>query len=854
METRSTSEQGLPGGRVWSWLYSLVLLELLFQASGVSGLEVSPERYPVKVSGYTLTLPYSTTHPIDVRNENIELAVIVHHGANPDAPWHFRAMQDAVALVPGLGERTIVIAPQFLTQDYLEASGVGNDVLYWTWSHEAFGALSAGPAAVFPRPAQVGSYEVLNSMLENLCDPSVFPSMKTIVIAGHSLGGQFANHYAAVNTFEQTVAEPRGIHMRYVVMNNAWHLYFSDERAVDLNPDIFAPLAPGECPLYNSYLWGLGLEDLYPHLGVSAAEILEQYPSRDVRYLYGLKDIEPWKTDKCVILVQGRNTLEGGIIYFSHLRHVFGEDIQSTQSIDLVPGVAHWTSWMFNSRQGLRALFKYDPSSQPILYVDDSAGKGGWGRSWEEAFRSLSDALRFAVAGQEVRVAAGTYTPSIPLDAEDARTACFSIPGGLTLVGGYAGLGSADPNERDTGQYVSVLNGDLLGDDSDLPASKQDNAYHVVRIEEGTELALLEGFTIERGNADNPDVYPHYRGGGLLISVGAGSPTIRDCHFRDNRGLEGGAVYARQCSPLFAGCRFTGNTALTWDGGAVYNRESSPTYRQCEFIDNHASDDGGASRNREGSTTLFESCLFTSNTAANNAGSIFSNDASRCDLHGCILLGNTATNSGGALCYDNSSTGSIENCLFSGNRALNYHGGAIRNSLDSSPTIGNCTFHCNSSGLWGGAIQNRDISRPIIINCVFWQNQDIGGIDESAQVDPIGSATIDHCCLQGWTGVSGGSGNFWADPLFVDALGIDDIAGTKDDDLHLRLRSPCVDAGRRINSIQIDFEGDPRGYDGTSEERGDGSDWDIGCDESQAREIPTGFLLCQRTIVEPRKR
>ena len=51
--------------------------------------------------------------------------------------------------------------------------------------------------------------------------------------------------------------------------------------------------------------------------------------------------------------------------------------------------------------------------------------------------------------------------------------------------------------------------------------------------------------------------------------------------------------------------------------------------------------------------------------------------------------------------------------------------------------------------------------------------------------------------------------------------------------------SPCIDAGKRIDGLTTDYQGQLRGFDGTPEPRGDGSDYDIGPDEYTALKVLT---------------
>ena len=63
-------------------------------------------------------------------------------------------------------------------------------------------------------------------------------------------------------------------------------------------------------------------------------------------------------------------------------------------------------------------------------------------------------------------------------------------------------------------------------------------------------------------------------------------------------------------------------------------------------------------------------------------------------------------------------------------------------------------------------------------------------------------------------GTIDGGGNFDADPLFVDADGVDDTIGTDDDDLRLLAGSPCIDSANYFDFDTIfDLGGNDRYVD-----------------------------------------
>ena len=429
------------------------------------------------------------------------------------------------------------------------------------------------------------------------------------------------------------------------------------------------------------------------------------------------------------------------------------------------------------------SVFAACPAWAEVIYVNASATGANNGTDWTDAYTDLQSALAAARSSDEIWVAAGTYKPTTGTD----RTISFAMKGGVALYGGL--MGTEDPAtfdlaDRNFEASETVLNGDLLDDDNENVAhyepNRQDNSYHVVM---GTNHATLDGFTVTAGNANGSR--PHYFGGGMF-NYYSSSPTVTNCTFISNSAIGGGGMANYSGSPIVTNCTFSGNSAAFGQGGGMANYLSNPMVTGCTFSGNSALHGAGMVNSRSSPTVT--NCTFTWNVA--NYGSGISSDYS---------------------------SPTVTNCTFSANTANG--GGGMRNS-SSNPTVTNCTFSGNSATDNGGGIYNDglDPSNPTLVNCILWDNTASGGgpqIHNSFSSTP----TVTYSDVQGgWPG----TGNINADPLFVDAAG---------GDYHLQSGSPCIDAGAFIASFTDDFEGDPRGYDGTAEPRGDGSDHDIGADE-----------------------
>ncbi len=156
--------------------------------------------------------------------------------------------------------------------------GSTSNCLVWKASQWSAGGNNQYPYA----STSTSSYAVLDQIIQYFDNAALFPNMKQIVIAGHSLGAQTVQRYAAIGQ-PGTTRSP----VTYWVANPNSYAWLSTSR----------PLSTAGCSIYDNYREGYTNFSLYPMTyGVSLvnsgrANILANFNGKSIAYGRGTQDL-----------------------------------------------------------------------------------------------------------------------------------------------------------------------------------------------------------------------------------------------------------------------------------------------------------------------------------------------------------------------------------------------------------------------------------------------------------------------------------------------------------------------------------------------------------------------------------
>ncbi len=329
----------------------------------------------IKPAGQQSRVLIYRNYPLELKNENITRALVFVHGINRDADNHFRTALAAAFLAGALND-TVVVSPRFASNSSAPGNQIGDcrdalapDEANWICETQRADNWRSGGGEV--GNDKLTSFDFMDEIVRRLARKEVFPNLKSIVVAGHSAGGQFVIRYEMSNLVHDSV----GIAISYVVSNPSAYTYVDDVRPTSTAlPTTIAAAAPGfmppapvvpppafvpyadakNCAGYDQ--WPYGLKNRIGYASrLTDDQIRKQLAARPVTYLLGEADILPLGIfdASCPAMAQGPTRLARGLAFSRYAKEHHG----ATHTVVVVPFCSHSARCMFTSDVALPLIF-----------------------------------------------------------------------------------------------------------------------------------------------------------------------------------------------------------------------------------------------------------------------------------------------------------------------------------------------------------------------------------------------------------------------------------------------------------------------------------------------------------------
>ena len=315
--------------------------------------KICPDRFTMSRDGSGRDVALCASVDLAAGDPAATRLVIIIHGDARNARTYFDDVVRSADASDATG--VVILAPQFTTRGDLRRADVSDDVLVWS----AEGWKSGEPSRGDDEDRRFSSFEVIDRLIEAIVEGGSFPSLRAIVIAGHSAGGQFVNRYAAGMTLDGRL-RALDITVSFVVANPSSYLYF-DARRVDDSGVVDEPSRSDreDCPGYDRYKYGL--EGRASYLAAfGRREIRDRYASRVVTYVAGALDTDPDDPSfdrSCEGRLQGPTRLARARAYHTYLGATFDAEVMEHHRLIVVPDIGHDGGAILN-----------DPLVRPLLF------------------------------------------------------------------------------------------------------------------------------------------------------------------------------------------------------------------------------------------------------------------------------------------------------------------------------------------------------------------------------------------------------------------------------------------------------------------------------------------------------
>ncbi|HEY3267645.1 MAG TPA: right-handed parallel beta-helix repeat-containing protein [Armatimonadota bacterium] len=439
----------------------------------------------------------------------------------------------------------------------------------------------------------------------------------------------------------------------------------------------------------------------------------------------------------------------------------------------------------------------WSPNIQ-TFHVSPNGDDSRDGQSWANAKQTITAALCLAQAGDQVWVAAGTYTESMVLGR------------GVGLYGGFAGMESSR-EPRDPAKNPTVVNGNGNGAVILIPVGGTTIDGLTVQNGANNGIYCVSGpNTITRCIISRNQSRNRYYGGGIYLGGGGivNSNTFIGNNPDNRMSLYalGGGIYVGDTATI-SNNTFTQNSAKGFDsrggsgGGAIYVASGTVAISGNTMAGNSGNAVAVAGgnvdirgnlieRNRGSGVSAFGGLVTVSNNVirGNDIDGVAANDGTSGSPGTIALLNNTIAGNAG-----NGITAGMQ-ATISGDTVCANSGIGI-SATGTGSRVTNCLVAFNGSGIVVGTN-----SLPVS-NC-----------------DAYGNGLGDYLPAPGGLGENG---NISADPRLSDWYATP----------HLQPGSPCIDAGDAsgVGSVETDIDGQARSQ---------GLTVDIGSDESDGTAWP----------------